>query len=182
MAVNRATLDLIVEFEGIRTEAYPDPAHGWAVPTIGIGHTSAAGPPKVYMGLRITEAEAYDILERDLVQYANVVKKAVKVPLTENQFGALVSFCFNLGPSNLLRSTLIKKLNAGDYEGAANEFGKWNRAGGKVLKGLTRRRAAEAELFRSGVTTPSKPSLPPTEKPGENGGWLARLLRWLGKK
>jgi len=174
--VNKAALDLIVEFEGLRTSAYPDPAHGWSVPTIGIGHTSAAGKPEVYMGMKITEAEAYEILERDLAEFADHVRRVVKVPLTDNQFGALTSFTFNLGMGNLNRSTLLKKLNAGDYEGAADEFKKWDRAGGKKLKGLARRRAAEAALFRSGATASPIPSKPVHDAPTAKGGWLEWLI------
>lgn len=177
--VNKAALDLIVEFEGLRTSAYPDPAHGWAVPTVGVGHTTAAGKPAVYIGMKITEAEAYDILDRDLAEFAEHVSRAVKVPMNDNQFGALVSFTFNLGMGNLNRSTLLKKLNAGDYEGAAEEFGKWNRGNGKVMKGLTRRRAAEAALFRSGATTPADPQKPASDAPiakGDRWGALVALI------
>lgn len=147
MAVNSATLALIKEHEGLRLDAYPDPAHGWKVPSIGYGHTDAAGPPKVTKGMRITAAEAEDILVQDLKLYEAAVQNHVTVPLTENQYGALVSFAFNLGPTNLKRSTLLKKLNAGDYAGAAAEFGKWIHAGGKVFPGLVRRREAERQLF-----------------------------------
>jgi lysozyme len=80
------------------------------------------------------------------------VDSLVKVSLNDNQYAAIVSFAFNLGVGNLKQSTLLKKLNAGDFAGAANEFAKWNKAGGKVLAGLTRRRAAEAELFRRPVS------------------------------
>jgi lysozyme len=147
MSVNEATIDLITEFEGVVLEAYPDPAHGWRVPTIGIGHTTAAGPPEVKQGMKITEKEAREMLVRDLAKYESAVNRLVKVPLTANQYGALTSFTFNLGEGNLAKSTLLKKLNAGDYAGAAKEFPRWNKAGGKVMNGLTRRRKAEAELF-----------------------------------
>lgn len=161
MAVNAATLALIMEHEGLRTEAYPDPAHGWAVPTVGFGHTSAAGPPKVYMGLRITKEEAKAILARDLEAVEAQVRRAIKVPLNDNQLGALVSFTFNLGMGNLSKSTLLKKLNAGDYAGAAQEFGKWVNAGGKPMKGLIRRRADEQKLF----LTQAKSATAPVEIP-----------------
>ena len=172
--VNDAALDLICEFEGFEPKWYPDPAHGWKVPTVGYGHTDAAGEPKFAKtkDKTFTKAEARLILERDLAQYAAVVKKAVHVPINDNQYGALVSFTFNLGPSNFLKSTLLKKLNAGDYEGAAAEFKRWNRAGGQVLKGLTRRRAAEAALFLSGATVPAEPEKPASEP----RNWIAALL------
>ena len=172
--VNDAALDLICEFEGFVATWYPDPAHGWKVPTVGYGHTDAAGEPKfaATKTKKFTKAEARLILERDLAQYAAVVRKSVHVDLTPNQFGALVSFTYNLGPSNFLKSTLLKKLNKGDYEGAANEFARWNRAGGKVLNGLIRRRAAEAALFRSEATTPATPEMPASEP----RNWLAVII------
>jgi lysozyme len=172
--VNDAALDLICDFEGFVDHWYPDPALGWKVPTCCYGHTDAAGDPKFAKtkDKTFTKAEARLILERDLAQYAAVVRKAVHVPMTGGQFGALVSFTFNLGPSNFLKSTLLKKLNAGDYEGAAAEFKRWNRAGGQVLKGLTRRRAAEAALFLSGASTPSTPETPASEP----RNWIAVLI------
>jgi lysozyme len=158
--VNDAALDLICGFEGFVDHWYPDPAHGWKVPTCCFGHTDAAGEPK-YANTKtktFTKAEGRLILERDLAQYAAAVRAAVKVPLNDNQFGALVSFTYNLGAKNLNKSTLLKKLNAGDYDAAAKEFGRWTRAGGKVLPGLVRRRAAEADLFRSGASVPEPQS------------------------
>lgn len=172
MAVNKPSLDLIVEFEDLRTVAYPDPAHGWAVPTIGVGHTSAAGPPKVFKGQTITKDEAYQILERDLVSVEKTVDRLVKVPMNPNQRGAVVSFTFNLGEGNLAKSTMLKKLNASDYAGAAAEFPKWNKAAGKVMAGLTRRRVAEARLFMTPVTgvthgPPPVVAPPPVTVPSE---------------
>ena len=147
MQTNEAGVALIKRFEGLRLAAYPDPAHGWAVPTIGYGHTSAAGAPQVKRGMRITEAEAEAVLRADLGQYERAVTEAVTVSLTGNQFSALASFTFNLGAGNLRSSTLLAKLNRGDHAGAAAEFTRWNRAGGVVLPGLTRRREAERDLF-----------------------------------
>lgn len=150
MKTSDAGVSLIKKHEGLRLQAYADPAHGWAVPTIGYGHTSAAGAPMVTRGMSITAAEADAILRRDLGQFEQAIMDLVKVPLTQNQFDALVSFTFNLGAGNLRSSTLLKKLNAGDYVGAAFEFPKWNKAGGKVLPGLVKRRADESDLFISG--------------------------------
>lgn len=170
MQTNQAALDLIKQFESWRADAYPDPAVGWNLPTIGFGHTTAAGPPTVSRGLSITRADGEMILMRDLVAVEKNVADAVKVPLTANQFGALVSFTFNLGAGNLRKSTLLKKLNAGDYDGAAAEFGKWNKAAGKVMAGLTRRRAAEAALFRklSVEEVPPPPDIEPIDPPPVN--------------
>ena len=149
--VNDATLKLITEFEGFVPNWYPDSAHGWKVPTVAYGHTDAAGEPK-YAATKnktFTVAEGLEMLRRDLGQYESSVKKYVKVPLNANQLGALVSFTYNLGEANLASSTLLRKLNAGDYDGAAAEFARWNRANGKIMAGLTRRRLAEAALFKT---------------------------------
>lgn len=157
MQTNDAGLALIKQSEGFMSRWYPDPAHGWAVPTIGYGHTDAAGAPKFASDkdLALTEAEATAILQRDLAKYEADVRRLVKVPLNENQFSALVSFTYNLGAGNLGSSTLLRKLNAGDYAGAAAEFGRWNKAGGKALAGLTKRRAAERALFETPAAAPT---------------------------
>lgn len=152
MPVNRATLSLVKNFEGFRSEAYADPGYGWKVATIGYGHTNNAGPPVVLKGMTISEAEALRILENDLAGVEVQVREAVTVPLNDNQFGALVSFAFNCGAGALRKSTLLKKLNRGDYIGAADEFLKWNKSNKKVLAGLTKRREAERALFLTPVT------------------------------
>jgi len=97
-----------------------------------------------------TEKQADVLLAKDLVKFENDVLSLVKVKLNENQFSALVSFAYNCGAANLAQSTLLKKLNKSDFTGAANEFCRWNKAGGKVLKGLTLRREAEKNLFLDG--------------------------------
>lgn len=144
MKTNKAGLDLIKSFEGLRLETYKCSA---GVDTIGYGHTSAAGAPKVAPGMKITAAEAEEILARDLRKYEEAVDKAVTVTPTENQFAAMVSLCYNIGPGNFSGSSVVKKLNAGDAKGAAQSFLLWNKAAGKVLAGLTRRREAEKALF-----------------------------------
>jgi len=151
MKSNNDALALIREFEGLRTTAYRD---GGGVLTIGYGHTSAAGAPTVKAGMKISEPEAVEILRRDVGLFEKAVAKMVKVPLTENQFGALVSFTFNLGEDQVGSSTLIRKLNAGDYAGAAEQFDRWIYDNGKVEKGLVRRRAAERALFEKGGARP----------------------------
>lgn len=145
MKISKAGLNLIKEFEGVRLTAYKCPA---GVLTIGIGHTSAAGPPEVKPGMTITAQDAYDILNCDLDQYEDAVNKFVKVPLTQNQFDALVSFVYNVGVGAFQKSTLLKKLNAGQYDAIPAELMKWTKAGGKELPGLVRRRRAEASLWR----------------------------------
>lgn len=171
--VNDAALDLICSFEGWVPNWYKDPVGIW---TCCYGHTDAAGEPKfaATSAKTFTKAEGRLILERDLAQYAAAVHAAVKVPLNDNQFGALVSFTYNLGAKNLNKSTLVKKLNAGDFEGAAKEFRRWNRAGGKILRGLTRRRAAEEALF----LTPSgqKPGPAPEVPADAPQPWWAILI------
>lgn len=171
-------IEIIKAHEGLRLEAYPDPAHGWAVPTIGYGHTSAAGSPPVTKGMRITEAGATEILRADLRKFERYVLDAVTVPLNQNQFDALVSFTFNLGPGNLRKSTLLRKLNARDYAGAADQFGQWVKAGGKTLPGLVKRRKAERDLFLTPVaaTTPRpvpKPIPAPARGAPAGGGVIA---------
>lgn len=154
---------LIKAHEGLRLDAYPDAGYGWARATIGYGHTSQAGPPTVSKGMRITAVGAEAILRSDLQAFERYVNSAVHVPLSQPQFDALVSFTFNLGPPNLRKSTLLRKLNAGDYRGAADEFQKWTNSNNKVLPGLVRRRSDEREMFLSGtydLRPPVKPVLP----------------------
>lgn len=142
MKISQTGLDLVKSFEGLRLKAYYDSV---GVLTIGFGSTG----PHVKPGMVITPKQAEDLLRDDVTRFEACVSKQVTVPLSQNQFDALVSFAFNLGCGNLASSTLLKKLNAKDYAGAASEFAKWNRAGGKVLAGLTRRREAEKALFLS---------------------------------
>lgn len=145
MRISEKGLDLIKDFEGLRLDAYPDPATGGAPYTVGYGHTG----DDVYPGLRISEDVADRLLEADVLRFEKGVTDLVKAPsLLQHEFDALVSFAFNVGLENLKNSTLLIKLNAEDYLGAANEFVRWNKAAGKVMSGLTRRREAEARLFR----------------------------------
>lgn len=147
MKVSAAGRKAIAAHEGVRLKAYPDPATGGEPWTIGVGHTSAAGPPKVTKGMTITADECDEILSRDLATFEKAVLKVVTAPLTQNQFDALVSLAFNIGAGNLAKSTLVKKLNARDYRGAADQFTVWNKAAGKVMNGLVKRRAEERALF-----------------------------------
>ncbi|HAJ6812167.1 lysozyme [Escherichia coli] len=140
---------LIKQFEGCKLTAYPDPGSGGAPWTIGYGWTQSVDGKPVRPGMTIDQATADRLLKTGLVSYENDVSRLVKVKLSQGQFDALVSFTYNLGSRSLSTSTLLSKLNAGDYAGAANEFPRWNKAGGKVLNGLTRRREAERALFLS---------------------------------
>lgn len=139
--INAAGLNLIKSFEGVRLRTYND---GVGVPTIGYGHTG----PDVYYGLEITQARAEQLLVQDLKRFEDAVRRAVKVSLNDNQFAALVSFTFNVGEGALQSSTLLRLLNAGDYNGASAQFLRWSYAGGQQLPGLYRRRQAERALFR----------------------------------
>lgn len=134
--INAAGLSHIMQWEGKRLVAYSDVAGIW---TIGYGHTTAAGIPRVREGIRISEKEAEDIPKRDIGKFEDWVSRLVKVPLTDNQFAVLVSFDFNTGA--LHKSTLLKKLNAGDYDAVPAELMKWVNAGGKRVQGLVNRRA-----------------------------------------
>lgn len=140
--INHKAIELIKKFEGCKLKAYLCPAN---VPTLGYGHTDG-----VKLGDVITEAEAERLLINDLMQLEAQVKRLLTKPVTDNQLGALVSFAYNVGVGNLKSSTILKKVNSGDYL-AADEFLKWNKAtvNGKktVLSGLTNRRKAERELF-----------------------------------
>ncbi|QOZ81965.1 MULTISPECIES: lysozyme [Chromobacterium] len=140
MNISANGIKLIQQFEGLRLKAYQDAVGVW---TIGYGHTG----PDVTPGLVITQAQADALLARDLSRFETGVTRLVQVPLNQNQFDALVSFSYNLGLGSLQNSTLLRLLNQRDYAGAAAQFPRWNKAGGKVLPGLTRRRAAEQALF-----------------------------------
>ncbi|WLI75099.1 lysozyme [Kosakonia sp. H02] len=142
--IGEAGLALIKSFEGLRLEKYKDAVGKW---TIGYGHLIL---PNESFPRPITEAEAEALLRADLQMTERGVHKLVTVDLNQNQFDALVSFTFNLGAGNLQTSTLLKLLNQGQYAQAADQFPRWNKAGGKVLAGLTRRREAERGLFLKG--------------------------------
>jgi len=145
--INATGLELLKQWEGLRTTAYKDSGGVW---TIGYGHTASAGKPHPKSGMKITKAQAEDILMRDLRQYEQAVNEAVKVPLSDSQFAALVSFCYNVGADKFRKSTLLKKLNRGDYNAVPAELMKWTRADGKRLQGLVNRRAAEVGLWAKG--------------------------------
>ncbi|HHW6350983.1 lysozyme [Escherichia coli] len=139
-------ISLIKQFEGCKLTAYQDSVGVW---TIGYGWTQPVDGKPIRAGMTIKQQTAERLLKTGLVSYESDVSRLVKVGLTQGQFDALVSFTYNLGARSLSTSTLLRKLNAGDYAGAADEFLRWNKAGGKVLNGLTRRREAERALFLS---------------------------------
>jgi len=139
MNTSQNGIDLIKHFEGCELEAYKCPAGVW---TIGYGHIKG-----VQEGDVITEQQAHDMLVEELDEYENYINTLVTVPLNQNQYDALVSWVYNLGSSNLNSSTLLKVLNTGNYAEVPEQIMRWNKAGGKVLEGLTRRRQEEANLF-----------------------------------
>ena len=150
--LNDEGLALVKTYEGLHEQivqagkltairAYQDVVGVW---TIGYGHTKTAA-----LNQQITPQAAEDLLFQDLEEFEDAVSQAVQVDVNSDQFSALVAFAFNLGPAALFQSTLLKKLNKGDYVGAANELPRWNKAGGQRLLGLTRRRLSERALFLS---------------------------------
>ena len=201
--INKATLDLIKEFEGLRLTAYRDAVGVW---TIGYGTTAAAGlgiTPKA--GMTITEAEAEALLLKGLEKFAGSIRPKITAPINDNEFGAFLSLAYNIGPGAFAKSSALRKFNAGDKAGAANAILRWNKAGGKVLAGLTRRRKAERELFLTPVAA-HKPTTNPVvsqkspevihkqsnlrktqtaqpknadQNPIKKPGWLAMLIRVL---
>lgn len=144
MVTSPAGRAAITQREGNVLTAYRDSV---GILTIGVGHTTAAGAPTVAPGMKITAAESDLILSRDLAKFETAVLAAVKVPISQNEFDALVSLAFNIGGGAFAKSTLVRKLNAGDKAGAAEQFLVWNKAGGKVINGLTKRRQSERLQF-----------------------------------
>ena len=144
MAVSLFGIDLICGFEGLRLKAYDDGVGVW---TIGFGTTIYPNGIRVKKGDTCTEAQAKAYMVYDLKKFESAVNNAVTVPLNQNQFDALVSLAYNIGPSAFSKSTLVKKLNAGDIRGAAEQFDVWVNAGGKRMQGLVNRRAKENEVF-----------------------------------
>jgi len=142
--INETGLEHIKKWEGLRTKAYQDSGGVWS---IGYGHTAGAGDPKPVKGMVISQRQAEAILIRDLRHFEAAVTRHVKVALNDNQFAALVSFCYNVGEAAFKRSTLLKKLNQGHYDQVSVELGKWVHVKGKRVSGLVNRRAAEAGLW-----------------------------------
>ena len=139
--INQAGIDLIKEFEGLSLKAYKCLAGKW---TIGYGHTLIAKE-----GMSITKEQAEDLLRTDLSYFEKSVERLVTVPLTDNEFSALVCFVFNIGVANFERSTLLKLLNRGWYEQVPAQLMRWNKVNGESVGGLSRRRSAEAKLWNT---------------------------------
>ena len=181
MHMSQGGLDnLLKKFEGCKLKAYHCPA---GVCTIGYGHTSAAGAPQVVDGMTITQAQAEDILKRDIVKYEVAVMDLVKVKLTQNQFDVLVDFAYNAGVGALKSSTLLKKVNAGKFDDVPAELMKWTKGGGKVLPGLVRRRQAAVVWWNADEDQPddhqdhrAEPDAPPKRTMADSKQGNAALL------
>lgn len=141
---SEAGLALTKRFEALELSSYRDCAGIW---TIGYGHTGSG----VCEGMRITEVEAEMLLRGDVGDAVACVNRSVIADITQHQFDAMVDFCFNAGRGNFVNSTLLRKVNIGDFAGAAAQFGLWVHAGGKVVEGLVRRRDAERTMFSTGL-------------------------------
>lgn len=139
-------IEFLKDMEGVRYTAYLDTGGVW---TIGVGHTG----PEVIRGLRINEEQVNKYLQKDVIEAEDSVKELVKVPLSQSQFDALVSFTFNLGENALSKSTLLRLLNAGDYNGAMQQMNRWVYDNGKLIAGLVKRRKAEQSLWSDQWTT-----------------------------
>jgi lysozyme len=140
MNISQEGLSLIKKFEGCELTAYQDAVGVW---TIGYGHIKG-----VVEGMETTKEQAEEMLVEELHEYESYINECVTVELSQNQFDALVSWVYNLGPTNLKSSTMLKVLNSGDFDGVPAQIKRWNKAGGNVLEGLVRRREAEALLFQ----------------------------------
>ncbi len=163
MKMSEEGLGLIRESEGFRGRAYRDAVGVW---TIGYGHTSAAGSPAVKAGDEISRGQAEEILARDVEMFAGGVERLVKPMLNDAQFSALVSFAYNVGLGNFRSSGVLKAVNANDFGLVPQRLALWNKASGRVLPGLVKRRAAEAALFmKDNINVLPKPVDVPKGKP-----------------
>jgi lysozyme len=174
MNINQAGLDLIKEFEGFRAQAYDD---GVGVMTIGYGTTAAAGvgiTPRP--GMTITQAEAEFYLEKALTKFGDAIKHKITAPINENEWAAFLSLAYNIGPGAFARSSALRHFNNGDKAKSAKAILLWNKGGGKVLKGLQRRREAERKLF---LTPVARVIGAPTPKPEMN--WFEAFLHRIFK-
>lgn len=144
MKLSQRGIDLIKQFEGYSSKAYPDPATGGAPWTIGYGTIKGVKP-----GMIITAEQAEKMLRDDVAKFESGVSSLITAPTTQGQFDAMVSLAYNIGLGNFGKSTLLKKHNARCYTCAADQFRVWNRANGKVMNGLTKRRADERQVYMS---------------------------------
>lgn len=184
MKLNLNTVEHVKKWEGLRLEAYPDPGSKDGKPvTIGYGTTLIGGKP-IPLGTKITKKEAEQYLKDDLERFADGVAKLLKVKLNENQFGALTSFSYNIGLGAFQKSTLLAKLNAGDYESVPNEMRRWNKNDGKIMQGLVNRREDEIKLWLTPVVQvplePVKETVQEEKTTNAMGGIIALLIAVVG--
>ena len=144
MKTSEKGLQFIRREEGERLTAYADIIGVW---TIGVGHTGAVDDKPVAKGMVISADKSRELLSADLLKFESAITRLVKVPLKQYEFDALVSLVFNIGETNFARSTLLKKLNANDFKGAAEQFLAWKNAGGRPVQGLLNRRKREKDMF-----------------------------------
>lgn len=177
MVVNKAGLDLIKEFEGFRAHAYDDGVGVW---TIGYGTTARAGVGiNPVPGMTISHEEAEWYLEKTLAKFAEKIRPAITAPINENEWAAFLSLAYNIGPTAFKRSSALRHFNNGDKFMAAKAILLWNKAGGKVMRGLQRRREAERKLFLTPVA--EKPvGAPETSAPSFIAALLAFIARLFG--
>jgi len=164
--ISDAALELIKEFEGLRLNAYRDPV---GIVTIGYGYTNGAGyGPGVSLGDTWTAQQAEDMLREGVMRFANHIQRHFTIKPNPDQFGAFVSLAYNIGWQSFIKSTALKRWNAGDVEGAAEAVTWWNKAGGKVLRGLVRRREAEAALILAEPPVGQVEPDTPRERPSQS--------------
>jgi len=190
MKLNQKTINHIKESEGLRLKAYPDPGSSNGLPvTIGYGTTKIGGKP-VKLGTTITQAQAEQYLTADLEAFAAKVARLIQVSLSDDQFGALVSFAYNVGIGAFASSTLLRLLNAGDYNAVPAQLRRWNQNDGKVMQGLVNRREKEINLWSGkGTSIPAtaeptdgpKPSTGGSPSPTKSKGLLELLIELLLK-
>lgn len=155
MKITDETMRLIRDYEGMKLTAYKDPGSKNGLPiTIGYGTTKIDGKD-IKLGTKITKEQADEYFKKDIEKFAEGVRSRVKVKLNDNQFGALVSFSYNVGLGAFGSSTLLKKLNAGDFKSVPSELRKWNKNDGKVMQGLINRREKEIKLWETPVANSS---------------------------
>lgn len=142
MKTSPAGVTMIKRFESCRLHAYTDVANNW---TIGWGHVSV----DIHQGVVWTQAKCDEQLVRDLIKFENALNGMLTVELNQNQYDSLIDFVYNAGPGNLEKSTLLKKVNESDFEGASKQFGRWAHSNGKLIPALVKRRAYEKDLFMS---------------------------------
>lgn len=177
--LNDKTINHIKTSEGLRLAAYPDPGSSNGLPvTIGYGTTRINGKP-IKLGTKISKEQAEAYLRADLEVFAKKVASLIKVKLNDNQFGALVSFAYNIGLSAFEKSTLLRLLNAGDYNSVPTQLRRWNKNDGKVMKGLVDRREAEVVLWLEGSGKPTGGSKPSEVDVGSSRTLWALLVALL---